>query len=140
MILTYHTLDVFTDRVFGGNPLAVFPDATGLDDDTMLRIARELNLSETVFVLPNDERTVLGDVGDARVRSNRTRSAPAGSAGNTEIAPADPAPSTRPRIRQGVLVSKKAHSLSTSERGQFKRNARQLRHQERGRWGLAGDR
>jgi trans-2,3-dihydro-3-hydroxyanthranilate isomerase len=48
----YHTLDVFTDRVFGGNPLAVFPAAEGLDDATMQRIARELNLSETVFVLP----------------------------------------------------------------------------------------
>lgn len=50
----YHTLDVFTDRVFGGNPLAVFPDGRGLDDATMQRVARELNLSETVFVLPPD--------------------------------------------------------------------------------------
>jgi trans-2,3-dihydro-3-hydroxyanthranilate isomerase len=46
----FHTLDVFTDRVFGGNPLAVFPDAAGIPDQTMQRIARELNLSETVFV------------------------------------------------------------------------------------------
>jgi len=44
------TLDVFTDRRFGGNPLAILPDATGLDDVTMQRIAAELNLSETVFV------------------------------------------------------------------------------------------
>jgi trans-2,3-dihydro-3-hydroxyanthranilate isomerase len=50
----YHTLDVFTDRVFGGNPLAVFPRGEGLDGATMQRIARELNLSETVFVLPPD--------------------------------------------------------------------------------------
>lgn len=48
----YHTLDVFTDQIFGGNPLAVFPEATGLDEERMQRIARELNLSETVFVLP----------------------------------------------------------------------------------------
>ena len=48
----YHTLDVFTDRVFGGNPLAVFPDARGLTDGQMQRVARELNLSETVFVFP----------------------------------------------------------------------------------------
>ena len=46
----FHTLDVFTDRVFGGNPLAVFTDAGAIPPDTMQRIARELNLSETVFV------------------------------------------------------------------------------------------
>jgi trans-2,3-dihydro-3-hydroxyanthranilate isomerase len=50
--LTYHTLDVFTDRIFGGNPLAVFPDAEDLSSDLMQRIARELNLSETVFLSP----------------------------------------------------------------------------------------
>lgn len=48
----YHTLDVFTDRVFGGNPLAVFTDGRGLSDAQMQRAARELNLSETVFVYP----------------------------------------------------------------------------------------
>jgi trans-2,3-dihydro-3-hydroxyanthranilate isomerase len=52
MPLAYHLLDVFTDRVFGGNPLAVFPEAPPLDDATMQRIAAELNLSETVFVYP----------------------------------------------------------------------------------------
>jgi trans-2,3-dihydro-3-hydroxyanthranilate isomerase len=44
-------LDVFTDRAFGGNPLAVFPEAEGLSTEDMLKIAREMNLSETVFVL-----------------------------------------------------------------------------------------
>ena len=44
------TLDVFTDQRFGGNPLGILPDADGLDDATMQRIATELNLSETVFV------------------------------------------------------------------------------------------
>jgi len=48
----YHTLDVFTDTPFAGNPLAVFPDARGLGETQMQRIARELNLSETVFVFP----------------------------------------------------------------------------------------
>jgi trans-2,3-dihydro-3-hydroxyanthranilate isomerase len=43
-------LDVFTNQPFEGNSLAVFPDASGLDDETMQRIARELNLSETTFV------------------------------------------------------------------------------------------
>ncbi len=51
----FHTCDVFTDRVFGGNPLAVFADGRGLDDGQMQRVAREFNLSETVFVLPPDD-------------------------------------------------------------------------------------
>lgn len=46
----FYTLDVFTDNAFGGNPLAVFPHAEGIDAAIMQRIARELNLSETVFV------------------------------------------------------------------------------------------
>ena len=47
-------MDVFTDKAFTGNSLAVFPEAEGLSSDDMMRIAREMNLSETVFVLhPN---------------------------------------------------------------------------------------
>jgi len=49
------TADVFTNRPLEGNPLAVFPDARGLSDPLMQRIAREFNLSETVFVLPPDD-------------------------------------------------------------------------------------
>ncbi|HVG09737.1 MAG TPA: PhzF family phenazine biosynthesis protein, partial [Thermoanaerobaculia bacterium] len=49
------TADVFTSRPLEGNPLAVFPDARGLSDQLMQRIAREFNLSETVFVLPPDD-------------------------------------------------------------------------------------
>lgn len=48
--LRFHTLDVFTDVAFGGNPLAVVNDADDLDTAQMQRIAREFNLSETVFV------------------------------------------------------------------------------------------
>jgi trans-2,3-dihydro-3-hydroxyanthranilate isomerase len=48
----FETVDVFTDRRFGGNPLAVFPDARGLSSTEMQRLAFELNLSETTFVLP----------------------------------------------------------------------------------------
>ncbi len=48
----YVTLDVFTTRPFGGNPLAVVTDASGLDDAAMQQITREFNLSETVFILP----------------------------------------------------------------------------------------
>lgn len=53
MRLNYHLLDVFTDRLFGGNPLAVFPDPPrDLPATMMQRIAKELNLSETTFVFP----------------------------------------------------------------------------------------
>jgi trans-2,3-dihydro-3-hydroxyanthranilate isomerase len=45
-------VDVFTNQPLEGNSLAVFPDASGLDDGAMHRIARELNLSETTFVFP----------------------------------------------------------------------------------------
>ncbi|MGE0225573.1 MAG: PhzF family phenazine biosynthesis protein [Acetobacteraceae bacterium] len=48
------TVDVFTDQRFGGNPLAVFPDARGLSDAQMQALAGEFNLSETTFVLPPD--------------------------------------------------------------------------------------
>jgi trans-2,3-dihydro-3-hydroxyanthranilate isomerase len=46
------TVDVFAARAFGGNPLAVFPDAQGLDPARMQAIAREFNYAETTFVLP----------------------------------------------------------------------------------------
>jgi trans-2,3-dihydro-3-hydroxyanthranilate isomerase len=52
---SYHTADVFTDVPFGGNQLAVLPDAAGLTDEQMLAITREFNLSETVFVFPPDD-------------------------------------------------------------------------------------
>ncbi len=50
--LDFATVDVFTDRQFGGNPLAVVPDARGLTSAQMQAIAAEFNLSETTFVLP----------------------------------------------------------------------------------------
>jgi len=48
----FHTLDVFTDQALAGNPLAVVQDAEDLDSSRMQAVAREFNLSETVFVLP----------------------------------------------------------------------------------------
>lgn len=59
----FYTLDVFCDRPFGGNPLAVVPQAAGLSTAEMQRITREFNLSETVFVLPPETPT-----GTCRVR------------------------------------------------------------------------
>lgn len=52
LIFSFVTVDVFTDRRFGGNPLAVFPDARGMGDADMQSLAAEFNLSETTFVLP----------------------------------------------------------------------------------------
>ena len=63
MELPFHTLDVFTDRTFGGNPLGVFTDATHLPTDLMQRIALEMHLSETVFLGPPESVE-----GTARVR------------------------------------------------------------------------
>jgi trans-2,3-dihydro-3-hydroxyanthranilate isomerase len=53
--LHYHLVDVFTDRAFGGNPLAVVTNGRGVEDRTMQAIAKEFNLSETTFVLPPDD-------------------------------------------------------------------------------------
>lgn len=50
--LKFYQADVFTAQPFGGNPVAVFPDGDGLTDDELQQIAREMNLSETVFVFP----------------------------------------------------------------------------------------
>ncbi|HKE61752.1 MAG TPA: PhzF family phenazine biosynthesis protein [Nitrospira sp.] len=50
--LKFYQADVFTAQPFGGNPVAVFPEAQGLTDDQLQQIAREMNLSETVFVFP----------------------------------------------------------------------------------------
>ncbi len=58
----YEHVDVFTDRTFGGNQLAVFADAQNIDPDGMRAIANELNLPETVFVLPAESG------GDHRIR------------------------------------------------------------------------
>lgn len=50
--LHYHLVDVFTDRAFGGNPLAVVTNGRGVETATMQAVAKEFNLSETTFVLP----------------------------------------------------------------------------------------
>ncbi len=48
----YYLCDIFTDTRFGGNQLAVLPDAQGLSDQQMQKIAREFNLTQTTFVFP----------------------------------------------------------------------------------------
>ncbi len=54
---SFYQIDVFTRTPLAGNPLAVFPDADGLDDRTMQAVASEMNLSETTFVFPSDKAT-----------------------------------------------------------------------------------
>src|ERR1700744_2185513 len=90
----YVTVDVFTDRAFGGNPLGVVIDAEGLSTAQMLSLAREFNYSETTFVLPprgaghdaevriftvNSEIPFAGhpNVGPAYVLASRAKAAPA---------------------------------------------------------------
>jgi trans-2,3-dihydro-3-hydroxyanthranilate isomerase len=51
----YVTADVFTDRPFGGNQLAIFPDARGIPEGRLLDVTREFNYSETTFVYPPDD-------------------------------------------------------------------------------------
>jgi len=53
-VLPFVQLDVFSSKPFEGNSLAVFPDGRGLTDQDMQMIAREMNLSETTFILPRD--------------------------------------------------------------------------------------
>lgn len=50
--MRYVTFDVFTDRMFGGNQLAVFPDASGIPEELLLPITREFNFSEVTFCYP----------------------------------------------------------------------------------------
>ena len=54
-VYEFVTVDVFTTQRFGGNPLAVFPDARGLTSEQMQALAMEFNLSETTFVMPPDD-------------------------------------------------------------------------------------
>lgn len=57
--LKFYQADVFTSEPFGGNPVAVFPNADGLSDDQLQQIAREMNLSETVFVFPPADKAAV---------------------------------------------------------------------------------
>ena len=62
MDLRYVICDVFTDTPLAGNPVAVFTDGRDVETERMQQLARETNLSETVFVLPAEEG------GNARIR------------------------------------------------------------------------
>src|SRR6187549_2048049 len=53
----FRVVNVFAETPLGGNPLAVFEDARGIDERTMQALARQFNLSETTFILPTDKAT-----------------------------------------------------------------------------------
>jgi len=57
--LKFYQADVFTSQPFGGNPVAVVPESDGLSDDQLQQIAREMNLSETVFVFPPTDKAAV---------------------------------------------------------------------------------
>ena len=57
--LKFYQADVFTSQPFGGNPVAVFPEASGLTDQQLQKIAREMNLSETVFAFPPSDSSAV---------------------------------------------------------------------------------
>jgi len=103
------TLDVFTDTRFGGNPLAVFPEAEGITDAEMQSLAAELNLSETTFVLPPTD-----PANDARVRIfNRTAEMPFAGHPNVGTGWA-----LRHRARHGVLRFEEIAGLVTVTLGE----------------------
>ena len=95
---SYVIVDVFTDVPLEGNPVAVFTDGEGLEAELMQRTARELNLSETVFLVPGDGRGHTPGPGSSHRRSSSRspgtrcwapRSWSAQRAGRSTRAPAD---------------------------------------------------
>lgn len=112
----FETVDVFTERRFGGNPLAVFPDARGLSSAEMQQLAFELNLSETTFVLPPEHAAHT-----ARVRIfNRTTEMPfAGhpSIGTAYVLAKQSAPGAkelRLEVKAGIVIVE----LATDDKGE----------------------
>lgn len=69
----YYTCDVFTDKPFGGNQLAVFPDASEIPEHLLQAIAREFNFSETTFVYPSTKMEPTSKVGSLSLQSKRVR-------------------------------------------------------------------
>ena len=94
-------LDVFTTEAFAGNSLAVFPEAEGLTDEEMMKIAREMNLSETVFVLKPEQRESKPQAANSEqpAEVGAPAAADEGSAAETNAAAAEPAPVVLRRLR-----------------------------------------
>jgi trans-2,3-dihydro-3-hydroxyanthranilate isomerase len=93
MELEFHTLDVFTTEPLGGNPLAVVLGASGVSDRLMQQVAREFNLSETVFVLGGEH--TMADTVPVRIFTPRSEMTFAG----------------HPVIGTGVLLAELRHKV-----------------------------
>lgn len=63
----FYLVNVFAESHFGGNPLAVFAHADGLNDEQMQAIAKQFNLSETVFIFPPSDQHGVSAVADLRI-------------------------------------------------------------------------
>ena len=98
----YATVDVFTETLFGGNPLAVVLDAKGLDTERMQAIAREFNYSETTFVLPPEDSE-----NTAKVRIF-TPGAELPFAGHPNVGTAYVLATLRPELGEVLLFEEKA--------------------------------
>ena len=89
-------VDVFTDRPFGGNQLAVFSEPAGLDAETMQAITREMAYSESTFVFPKEDprpsTAARGALSDVEGRE-------ACGQGGTEVSPPWPGPQQTPGLR-----------------------------------------
>jgi trans-2,3-dihydro-3-hydroxyanthranilate isomerase len=107
MQLNFVTVDVFTDRQFGGNPLAVVPDARGLTAAQMQAIAAEFNLSETTFVLPPRDATHTAEV---RIFTPRAEMPFAGhpNVGTAFVLAGTTASAARPAVGDTMMFEEKA--------------------------------
>ena len=72
----FHIVDVFSSTPFGGNQLAVLPDATGISTEGMQKIAREFNFGETTFVLPKKIPTPIECASSHLGRNSTSRGIP----------------------------------------------------------------
>ena len=107
MKLDFVTVDVFTDRQFGGNPLAVVPDARGLTSVQMQTIATEFNLAETTFVLPPKDATHTAQV---RIFTPRAEMPFAGhpNVGTAFVLARATASAARPAVADTMMFEEKA--------------------------------
>lgn len=111
-------LDVFTREPFAGNPLAVFPEAEGISDENMLKIAREMNLSETVFVLkPKDLSLVRAEADSSKPRTEEESGVPVVSGtkppneSRDRVAAGQPAESAEPKVLRRLRIFTPAREI-----------------------------
>src|SRR6476469_1813748 len=107
--LRYVVADVFTDVPLAGNQLAVFTDGRGVDDETMQKLAREMNVSETVFVLPPEAG------GHARIRIF-TPATELPFAGHPELGAVRPGRGTSGAARRALAVAGRGLRLGAAPR------------------------